>query len=68
MSGREWYEMRKRKMTHLKRAYNYRFDNLPVNNYGEVIAENLLKLNKWAEEEKQRINALMVGLAGQIEA
>ena len=68
MTVKEWFEMRERKMSNLEKAYNYRFDNLPLNDYGEVIAENLLKLNKWAEGEKERINATMAGMVPDLES
>lgn len=35
--------------------YAERFENLPVSEYGEVYAEDVLALNEWAEAESKRI-------------
>lgn len=39
----------------LYRQYAERFENLPVSECGEVYAEDVLALNAWAEEERNRI-------------
>lgn len=50
----------KRDLENLKCEYCNRFDNLPVNGFGETSAETLLNLNEWYREEKEKINQIMV--------
>lgn len=62
MTVKEWIDMFNRKQENIAKAYNYRFRNLPVNQAGEVDAEELLKLQAWGRSETERIANLMVNI------
>lgn len=51
---------RDEKSHELEREYNRRFDDLPVNSFGETSAEELLKLNEWYQNERDQINQIMI--------
>lgn len=59
MTATKALEERDRNLYKLVREYRERFDNLPVNSFGETSAEALLKLNEWYREEEKRINQIM---------
>lgn len=43
-------------MAALKKEYRHRFDSLPVNDFGETLADDVLAVNAWYENESKKIH------------
>lgn len=49
-----------RQMAELDKQYEQYFDELPTNRHGEVIAEEVLKLNDWHNQWRDHLNKKFV--------
>lgn len=60
------FDMYDDQMKAIEKEYERRFKGLEVNSFGEVIADDLIKLNQWAIEAKAEMKETFVKIISEI--
>lgn len=61
-----WFDTYEGAMNDLRKEYEIRFAELPVNSYGETSAAAVLDLNMWKVEQENRIRREMIAQAAEM--
>jgi hypothetical protein len=56
----DWFNEYEEKKKQLSASYDFGFERLPVNEAGETSAEALLDLNRWYEDQENKIRTEMM--------